>query len=200
MKRNTVGKSITIFAVGLVLMATAQAGASITIDFESFPVQGGFIASYTEQSITFSASGGGGALWASEGPNGTLGLLDMNIPHKELRADFISGATFVSVDLGDYDQDSDRLFLEVFDAADNLLGHTDLVIAEAFVGMETLSLSAPGISYAVFGARDAGSGSSVYADNFTFEEVPEVIPAPGAVLLGSIGVGLVGWLRRRRTL
>ncbi|MHC4174300.1 MAG: PEP-CTERM sorting domain-containing protein, partial [Planctomycetota bacterium] len=59
---------------------------------------------------------------------------------------------------------------------------------------DTLHVSDPvGIAYIIaYGTAN----DTVGLDNLQWEQ----IPAPGAILLGSLGVGLVGWLRRRRTI
>lgn len=56
-------------------------------------------------------------------------------------------------------------------------------------GQVTIDIVAPGEPYVTFD----------YALLDT-KAIDVVVPAPGAVLLGTLGMGLVGWMRRRRTL
>jgi len=88
-------------------------------------------------------------------------------------------------------------------------------IANSMGGLETLSVYDSGGS--LLEQHTVATGSNVYAvitrgtydisrleisgDFFAIDDLQfNAIPAPGAILLGSIGVGLVGWLRRRRAL
>jgi len=84
--------------------------------------------------------------------------------------------------------------IEIYDGA-TLLDSRHLPTNAAPAGPLTLS-AGEGNSITQIRWRDPDSLNFAALDNISLE----VIPAPGAILLGSIGVGFVGWLRRRRTL
>jgi len=202
---NRIMRTLFLIASMCCLLAVwaGPAAAMVVIDFEDLPASP--FPSYTEAGVTFTAVGGGQLQRFADMPNGTFGLTGLTSPYPELRADIAGGATFVSVELGDFAEiDAETVFLEAFDASGNSLRFVSYDIPADRMGMTALSVSAPGISYAICGARNStlDNGSSVPADNFTFAPADSIatVPAPGAILLAMVGIGLASRLRRRGTL
>jgi len=73
-------------------------------------------------------------------------------------------------------------------------GDTATLASVEFEDPDTLPSGVGTIVYFVDNFRIEDSGVTVFFEDF------EPIPAPGALMLVGIGVGFVGWLRRRRTL
>jgi len=101
-----------------------------------------------------------------------------------------------------YGGNADSIVVEAWDNTPTLLDSFSGVTDDGDpIGPETLSAGVGNSIYKLTWFDPVGSNSQIKYDLASLNGITiEVIPAPGAILLGSIGVGIVGWLRRRRTI
>jgi hypothetical protein len=200
---------ITICGVAVLLVAANPADAAITIDFG--PANGApdtdvqlTTQLQTVYGVTFSSTSPNGVIWHGTHPTISAFTYCISVGWDKdgwarcnpVRVDFDTPTTMASIRAYDGGYDYDTLVLNAYDSSNNLVGSDSVGPYDFAWPGETASVSASEIAYITFQATGVYSG--LFFDDLTFEG--QVIPAPGAILLGGIGVGLVGWLRRRRTL
>jgi len=187
-------KRLAVFAVVLGIVGTANAA----ITFDEFPV-GTFI---SDQYATLGVEFLPGSL------TGTLPQLSLDgaMPSQPVlrptgednyypfQGDFWMKFTTPVVDVtfdSGYWNDIGQAVIDVYDPGMSPLAS----LSNTSIGVDTISISGLGqIGYVYFNSIADPSGADI--DNLAFTQ----IPSPGAILLSSVGIGLVGWLRRRRTL
>jgi hypothetical protein len=101
-----------------------------------------------------------------------------------------------------YGGNADSIVVEAWDGSSTLLDSFSGVTDDGDpIGPETFNAGIGNSIYKLTWKDPVGSDPQIKYDLASLNGITlEVIPAPGAILLGSIGVGFVGWLRRRRTL
>jgi len=208
---------------GLLMFSSAQ-GAPTTVDFDSFPgmadTPGLSVPSASQladqllstSGVSFRSATDYVAVVEHAGPTVSMpnviggvtadGLLSFGTPVHISFFDPSNSAVkavtdFVSIRGDQVPLPGATATMEVFDVFGNPLATVSA--PDSTTGL-TLSLALPGIHSIRLTQSSASSyDGTIGFDNLQFDPV-EPVPAPGAILLGTIGAGLVGWLRRRRTL
>jgi hypothetical protein len=114
---------------------------------------------------------------------------------EDFSVSFVLGGSCTALAFDTYLNWYESATIQVYGAGDVLLGTYQLTHDEDVIGFFGVTSVDPitKVRWTTLGGEKINTG----IDNL---RVGCAVPAPGAVLLGALGSGLVGWLRRRRTI
>ena len=181
----------------LAIVVTVAGAANAAITFSEYPVGTVISNQYAGQGVLFSAGtvtprlpqiSMDGAM-PTEPVLRPTGEPDYYTYQGDFWMEFPVPASDVTFDSGYWDGVGTGV-IKVYDPGMNLLAN----LSNTSTGVDTIGISGLGpIGYVYFNSIGDGGGADI--DNLAV-----TIPAPGALLLVSLGAGLVGWMRRRRAL
>jgi len=197
-------KLIVISALAVLILVTGNTQAAITLTFDELPTQSVDGLSY--MGVTFGFTVGGSpsldARYNAVGPGNTVFVQDPSLEGDSagiLTLDFTPRPTDLlrfGVALNSLQPLAPGFIVRLFDKNLAFVGGFPMNTSPLVLWTEgQFTYGGPPIRRAVIDFNHLGT-TRFALDNLTFNP----IPAPGAILLGSIGVGVVSWLRRRRTL
>ena len=185
------------------LMSAGAAEAAVTLTFDELPYQSVDGLSYKGITFGFSMDGSPStdAHYNAIGPGLLTYVQDSSLEGNArgvLTLDFASPTNMLEFGLAlDTRRPlADAFTVELFDMTMTSLGTITESTDPLILWSEgQFSYTGAAISRAVISFNDQ------YARRFAIDNLTaNTIPAPGAILLGSLGAGCVGWLRRRKTL
>ena len=199
-------KKLVAICILLVLMSTGAANAAFTLTFNELPTQP--VNSLSYMGITFGFKVGGSpstdAVYNAIGPGTLTYLQDPTLEGTTagiLTLDFATPTDQLQFGaaLNSYYAATPGYVVRLYDPSYLLIGVYSGNTSPLVVWSEgQFTYSGTPVSRAAIGFNDRVA-SRFALDNLTINPV-SAVPAPGAILLSSIGLGLVNWLRRRRTL